>query len=107
MILGFLGQYHGEGTYLTARAQHRPLRGDRPAAPSTCRALVFAPYPNRFRAPFHRGAGPYDDTLTLDYVEEWLLVHQVEPDQIAGVLIEPVLDRGRHRGARRRRSGSG
>ena len=26
----------------------------------------------------------------LDYVENWLLRHQVEADQIAGVLIEPV-----------------
>ena len=27
-------------------------------------------------------------------MEDWLLVHQVEPDQIAGVLIEPVLTEG-------------
>jgi 4-aminobutyrate aminotransferase-like enzyme len=56
--------------------------------------LVFAPYPNQYRAPFHRGPGPYDDTLYMDFIEEWLLVHQVEPEQIAGVLIEPVLGEG-------------
>jgi 4-aminobutyrate aminotransferase-like enzyme len=56
--------------------------------------LVFAPYPNAFRAPFHRGPGPFDDTLYLDYVEDWILLHQVEPEQIAGVLIEPVLGEG-------------
>ena len=30
----------------------------------------------------------------MDFIEEWLLVHQVEPEQIAGVLIEPVLGEG-------------
>ena len=55
---------------------------------------MFAPYPNAFRAPFHRGPGPYDDALYLDYIEDWLLVHQVEPEQIAGVLIEPILGEG-------------
>ena len=45
-------------------------------------------------APFHRGPGPYDDTMYLDYLEDWVLVHQVEPQQIAGVLIEPVLGEG-------------
>ena len=55
---------------------------------------MFAPYPNKYRAPFHRGPGPYDDTLYMDFIEEWLLVHQVEPEQIAGVLIEPVLGEG-------------
>jgi hypothetical protein len=39
--------------------------------------LVFAPYPNRFRAPFHRGPGPFDDSMYLDYLEDWVLVHQV------------------------------
>ena len=93
MILGFLGQYHGESTYLTA-AHSTDLSEVTTGSAQYVPGAVFAPYPNRFRAPFHRGAGPYDDTLVLDYVEEWLLVHQVEPDQIAGVLIEPILTEG-------------
>jgi 4-aminobutyrate aminotransferase-like enzyme len=32
--------------------------------------------------------------MYLDYLEEWILLHQVEPEQIAGVLIEPVLGEG-------------
>ena len=57
MILGFLGQYHGEATYLTARRSPTS-----PRSPRTRRqyvsGLVFAPYPNQFRAPFHKGPGP-------------------------------------------------
>ena len=93
MILTFYGQYHGEGTYLTAGASTDLAEVTTHHAQYVA-GLVFAPYPNRFRAPFHRGAGPFDDTLYLDYLEEWVLVHQVEPEQIAGVLIEPVLGEG-------------
>ena len=93
MILTFYGQYHGESTYLTAG-----VSTDLSEVPTQhaqyVAGLVFAPYPNRFRAPFHSGPGPFDDQLYLDYLEEWVLVHQVEPTQIAGVLIEPILGEG-------------
>jgi 4-aminobutyrate aminotransferase-like enzyme len=93
MILTFLGQYHGEGTYLTASAS-TDLSEVTSHSSQYISGLVFAPYPNSFRAPFHRGPGPYDDTIYIDFLEEWLLVHQVEPSQIAGVLIEPILGEG-------------
>jgi 4-aminobutyrate aminotransferase/4-aminobutyrate aminotransferase/(S)-3-amino-2-methylpropionate transaminase len=32
--------------------------------------------------------------MYLDFLTDWILVHQVEPEQIAGVLIEPVLGEG-------------
>ncbi|MGC4109349.1 MAG: aminotransferase class III-fold pyridoxal phosphate-dependent enzyme [Nocardioides sp.] len=93
MILVFHGQYHGEGTYLTASVS-TDLAEVTSHSSAYVGGVAFAPYPNRFRAPFHRGPGPYDDTLYVDYIEDWLLVHQVEPDQVAGVLIEPVLGEG-------------
>ena len=93
MILGFLGQYHGEATYLTA-AGSTDLSEVTSNSAQYVSGLVFAPYPNQFRAPFHKGPGPYDDTIYVDYLEEVLLRHQVDPEQIAGVLIEPVLGEG-------------
>jgi 4-aminobutyrate aminotransferase-like enzyme len=93
MILTFYGQYHGESTYLTAGVSTDLAEVTTENAQYVA-GLVFTPYPNRFRAPFHRGPGPYDDTMYLDYLEDWVLVHQVEPEQIAGVLIEPVLGEG-------------
>jgi len=93
MILSFLGQYHGESTYLTA-ANSTDLPSNTSNNAQYVSGFVFAPYPNRFRAPFHRGPGPFDDTLYLDYIEHWLLRHQVAADQIAGVLIEPVVGEG-------------
>ncbi len=93
MILGFHGQYHGESTYLTAAAS-TDLSEVTSNAAQYVSGMVFAPYPNRFRAPFHKGPGPYDDTLYADFIEDYLLVHQVDPEQVAGVLIEPVLGEG-------------
>jgi 4-aminobutyrate aminotransferase-like enzyme len=93
MLLTFYGQYHGEASYLTGA-----VSSDMASVPSQnaqyVPGVVFAPYPNRFRAPFHAGPGPFDEQMYLDYLEDWILVHQVEPTQIAGVLIEPVLGEG-------------
>ena len=63
MILTFYGQYHGETTYLTASAS-TDLSEVTTANAQYVAGLVFAPYPNTFRAPFHRGPGPFDDRCT-------------------------------------------
>jgi len=89
MMLGFLGQYHGESTYLTA-ASSTDMAQNTSGSAQYVSGFVFAPYPNRFRAPFHRGPGPHDEQMYIDYIEDWLLQYQVSPEQIAGVLIEPV-----------------
>jgi 4-aminobutyrate aminotransferase-like enzyme len=89
IILGFLGQYHGESTYLTATSS-TDLPDNTSGYAQYVPGVILVPYPQSFRAPFHRGPGPYDDTMVLDYLREWVLRYQVEPDQIAGVLIEPV-----------------
>lgn len=89
MILTFLGQYHGESTYLAASTSTELASlstGSAPYAPG----LVFAPYPSSYRPPFPSGPGPHDDRVVIDYIEQWLLRHQVEATQIAGVLIEPI-----------------
>ena len=57
MILGFLGQYHGETTYLTA-AGSTDLSEVTSNSAQYVSGLVFAPYPNSFRAPFHKGRAP-------------------------------------------------
>jgi 4-aminobutyrate aminotransferase/4-aminobutyrate aminotransferase/(S)-3-amino-2-methylpropionate transaminase len=93
MILSFLGQYHGESTYLTA-ALGTDLAEVTSNSAQYVSGVVFAPYPNAFRAPFHRGPGPFDDTLYVDFIEDWIAVHQVEPEQLAAVLIEPIAGEG-------------
>jgi 4-aminobutyrate aminotransferase/4-aminobutyrate aminotransferase/(S)-3-amino-2-methylpropionate transaminase len=93
LILAFGGTFHGNSTILTAA-----LSSDSPGASSGATqyapGIVTVPYPQTFRSPFRAAAGPHDDCEVLDYLEGWVLRQQHEPDQIAGVLIEPVLTEG-------------
>ncbi len=93
MILTFGGQYHGESTYLTA-VTSSDLSNVTVGSMQYVAGVVTIPYPNRFRSPFLKGPGPFDDTMVLDYLEDYLLVQQVHPSQVAGVMIEPVLGEG-------------
>jgi 4-aminobutyrate aminotransferase-like enzyme len=88
MILSFLGQYHGESTYL-AQSTSTELAGNVTGSAPYAPGVVFAPYPSSYRG-LRRGAGPHDDMVVIEYIEDWLLRHQVEAGQVAGVLIEPI-----------------
>lgn len=92
MILSFMGQYHGE-TVATVGvgAQLADIaRGQRQLNPG----FVHVPYPNAFRTPFGppRPGGSGDSTV--DFIRDHVLFHLVEPDQIAGVMIEPIIGAG-------------
>jgi len=92
LIITFGGQYHGESTYLTAGTSS-DLSNVSSGRTQYVSGVVMVPYPNRFRSPFRRGPGPVDECEVLDYLD-YLLVQQVHPGQVAGVLIEPVLGEG-------------
>lgn len=92
LIITFGGQYHGESTYMTAGASS-DLSNVSSGRSQFVSGVVMVPYPNRFRSAFRKGPGPFDDCEVLDYLE-YLLVQQVHPGQVAGVLIEPVLGEG-------------
>lgn len=92
LIITFGGQYHGESTYMTAGASS-DLSNVSSGRNQFVSGVVMVPYPNRFRSAFRKGPGPFDDCEVLDYLE-YLLVQQVHPGQVAGVLIEPVLGEG-------------
>jgi 4-aminobutyrate aminotransferase-like enzyme len=93
LVITFGGQYHGESTYLTAGVSS-DLSNVTAMRSQYVAGIVTIPYPNRFRSPFRLGPGPFQDTEVLDYLENYVLVQQVHPEQIAGLLIEPVLGEG-------------
>jgi len=92
IVIGFLGGYHGE-TVATAT-----LGAEENEISAGMRALVpgFAhvPYPNPYRSPFGppRPGGSGDSTV--DYIRDHLLFHAIDPREVAGVVIEPVLGSG-------------
>jgi 4-aminobutyrate aminotransferase-like enzyme len=91
IVIGFMGGYHGEaGTAGAAGAETSDLSyGYRALMPG----FVHVPYPNAYRTPFTARAGGTGDG-TVDYIRDHLLHHAVDPREVAGFLIEPVMGSG-------------
>jgi 4-aminobutyrate aminotransferase-like enzyme len=92
IILGFLGGYHGETTITAA------LGAEENEISAGLRALVpgfaHAPYPNPYRSPFGAPRVGGSGDSTVDYIRDHLLFHAIDPTEVAGVVIEPVLGSG-------------
>jgi 4-aminobutyrate aminotransferase-like enzyme len=93
VIIGFLGQYHGESTTTaTLGAEAASISAaDRALVPG----FVHVPYPDPDpeRSPLRTRPGGSGDP-TVDFIREQILFHLVEPGRVAGVVIEPVLGSG-------------
>lgn len=92
IVIGFLGGYHGETTITAA------LGAEENEISAGLRALVpgFAhvPYPNPYRSPFAPPRPGGSGDATVDYIRDHLLFHAIDPAEVAGVVIEPVLGSG-------------
>jgi 4-aminobutyrate aminotransferase-like enzyme len=91
IVIGFMGSYHGEaGTAGAAGAETSDLSfGYRALMPG----FVHVPYPNPYRTPFTARPGGSGDG-TVDYLRDHLFFHAVDPREVAGFLIEPVMGSG-------------
>lgn len=92
VIIGFMGGYHGETTTTAGLGAEqseigRGLRG-------VTSGFVHVPYPNTYRSPFGppRPGGTGD--ATVDFLRDHILFHVVDPMEVAGVVIEPILGSG-------------
>jgi 4-aminobutyrate aminotransferase-like enzyme len=92
VIIGFLGGYHGESTTTaTVGAEAASISGgDRALVPG----LVHAPFPNTYRSPLAPSRPGGSGDPTVDNIRDHLLFHLVEPELVAGVVIEPILGSG-------------
>lgn len=91
IVIGFMGGYHGEaGTAGAVGAEDADLSfGYRALMPG----FVHVPYPNAYRTPFSARAGGSGDG-TVDYLRDHVLRHAVDPREVAGFVIEPVMGSG-------------
>jgi 4-aminobutyrate aminotransferase-like enzyme len=92
VVIGFLGGYHGESSMTAALGAESSeislgLRGLVPG-------FVHVPYPNPYRSPFAEPRAGGTGDATVDYIRDHLLFHALEPTDVAGVVIEPVLGSG-------------
>jgi 4-aminobutyrate aminotransferase-like enzyme len=91
IVIGFMGGYHGEaGTAGAIGAESSDLSfGYRALMPG----FEHVPYPNPYRTPFVARAGGTGDG-TIDYLRDHVLHHAVDPREVAGFVIEPVMGSG-------------
>ena len=91
IVIGFMGGYHGEaGTAGAIGAETSDLSyGYRALMPG----FEHVPYPNPYRTPFTARPGGTGDG-TVDYLRDHLLHHAVDPREVAGFVIEPVMGSG-------------
>jgi 4-aminobutyrate aminotransferase-like enzyme len=92
IVIGFLGGYHGESAATAALGAEETeiSRGIRPLAPG----FAHVPYPNPYRSPFATPRPGGSGDATVDYLRDHLLFHAIDPCEVAGVLVEPVLGSG-------------
>jgi len=92
LVVGFFGGYHGESTTTaTLGAEAAEIgRGLRHLSPG----FVHVPYPNPYRTPFGEPRVGGSGDATIDYLRDFVLFHAVDPADVAGVVIEPVIGSG-------------
>jgi 4-aminobutyrate aminotransferase len=90
-IIAFLGSFHGRTLGALSATSSRAIqrRGFGPMVPG----VFHAPYANCYRCPV--GLKPDScQAECLGFVEDQILVHLVSPDEVAGVLVEPIQGEG-------------
>ena len=92
LVIGFHGSYHGESsTTAGLGAEHHEismgLRG-------LGGGFAHVPYPHSYRTPFAQPRPGGSGDSTIDYLRDYVLFHEVDPTEVAGVVIEPVLGSG-------------
>lgn len=92
IVLSFYGQYFGLSySGQAAGTLQADMRSD---VMPLVTGYVYAPYPNPYRSPLASRSGGGPGRATLEYIEDVLLAHEVPANQIAGVIVEPVIGEG-------------
>jgi 4-aminobutyrate aminotransferase-like enzyme len=92
LVFGFYGGYHGETTAAASLgAEENDIsRGMR----ALSGGFLHAPYPHPYRSPFGPPRPGGSGDATVDFISDHMLFHAVMPDEVAGVVIEPLAGSG-------------
>lgn len=90
-FIGFLGAFHGRTLgSLSFTASKAVQRGKYQEGVK----VYHAPYPNPYRDVLHRQNGEDAGQAVINYIENHLFANMVLPEDIAGILIEPIQGEG-------------
>jgi 4-aminobutyrate aminotransferase len=90
-LIAFLGSFHGRtlGSMALTSSKVVQRKGFGPMMPG----VFHAPYANCYRCPV--GRQPESCAAEcLEFIEQQLFVHLVSPDEVAGVIVEPIQGEG-------------
>jgi len=91
IIISFIGQFHGDS--IGARNIGSESAERRTYFESMQGGVIFIPYPRNYRLP--KGMTPEDfSDYIIWYLEEQILEYVVEPNRVAGILMEPMMAEG-------------
>jgi 4-aminobutyrate aminotransferase len=90
-IIAFLGGFHGRtmGALAATASKAVQRRGFGPFTPG----VFHAPYADCYRCPLKLSPSSCE-AQCLSFIEDQILVHLVSPDEVAGVLVEPIQGEG-------------
>jgi 4-aminobutyrate aminotransferase len=90
-LIAFLGSFHGRtlGSLAATSSKYVQRRGFGPMMPG----VYHAPYANCYRCPVNLKPESCAAEC-LGYVEDQIMVHLVSPDEVAGVIVEPIQGEG-------------
>ena len=88
-FIGFLGSFHGRtfGSLAVTSSKYTYQTGFFPTMPG----VTHVPYPDNYRPLL---AGDDQGRAVLDYIENVLFASNVPADEVAGILVEPILGEG-------------
>ncbi|NOZ00005.1 MAG: acetyl ornithine aminotransferase family protein [Chloroflexi bacterium] len=91
-FIGFTGAFHGRTMGAVTFTASKPVyhRGFYPLM----NGVIHAPYPNTFRPVLASRAGEDYGETVVRYIEEEIFGHIMPPDEVAGILIEPIQGEG-------------
>jgi len=83
-LIAFLGAFHGRtlGSLSLTSSRTVQRHGFGPMGPG----VFHAPYPNPYRG--------IDECESLAYIEHYILMHLVAPDEVAAIFVEPIQGEG-------------
>ncbi len=91
-FIGFLGGFHGRTLGSLAFTARKPVFRQRffPWMPG----VVHVPYPNPYRPVFETRPGEDQGRAVVRYIEEYVFKYLLPPDEVAGILVEPIQGEG-------------
>lgn len=91
-VISFIGSFHGRtyGSMSLSASKTVHKKYFSPLVPG----IIHVPYPYPYRCPFKASSPEECAEMALSYMEDWVFARLVDPSEVSGIFIEPILGEG-------------